>query len=580
MTGKSVTLYPGQIPQVAFKTVGQRDGIVPTVIIIYSNSDNRVTNVFKSLKQCNSYEVSSAVKNGTLQLTTEIGMNPYLLNLTILPCPVLFINVASTCTCDPLLQSYSLVCNISDVTVINTVPDNIWIGLTSQGAAALQWPCPFDYCTGKNIINVLDLDSQCSYNRSGVLCGRCQGNLSMTFGTSQCASCSNHFLLLIIVFIVMGVILVVAEFLSNFTVTNGALNGVVLYANLIRINDTLFFGNKSGYSSFLSVLIAWVNLDWGIETCFYNGMDSYAKTWLQFAFPGFCIGLVGVLIFSAHYSLNLSKLLRFNAVPVLSTLVLLSYSKILRTTITIFSPVSINTMNTSTDSYVWYYDGNIKYLGQKHLLLFMFGLVVIIVFIIPYLSILLFAPCLQARSHWRCLKWINKLKPVLDSYQAPFKDRYRFWPGVLLFIRLPMYIVFTLSDSTAFKTVTIIVCVQVYLSFAVGLSVYKKWSDLLIEMAFIVNISILSAWVNRNGSLHIVSVGVTMNIILTVCIIVHERFKSIICNLEKKRLLKFNERVINKEIVSLPKVDGSDNGKLHVVGYNNYREALIGSDER
>ena len=436
LTGQSELLYPGQIPRVTFITVGQRNGIVPTVILVYSNSVNKVINAFRTLKQCSSYEVHYDNDNGTIKLITDSGLNFYSLDINILPCPVLFINdnVTSSCICDPLLQRYNFMCNISDVTVLNT--GNIWIGLTSQGAAAFQDPCPFDYCTGNKTINVLDLDSQCSYNRSGVLCGQCQGNLSMTFGTSRCASCSNYYLLLIIVFIVIGVLLVVVLFISKFTVANGALNGIVLYANLIRISDTIFFQNRSGYSSFLSVFIAWINLDWGIETCFYNGMDSYAKTWLQFVFP---MSLIAVVILAARYSTSLSKLFRFNAVPVLSTLVLLSYSKILQTIITIFSPVSLNTMNSAADSYVWQYDGNIEYFGHKHLPLFIFGLFVIIIIIIPYLAILLMAPCLQTRSHWRGLQWVNKLKPFLDSYQAPFKDRYRFWPGVLLFIRLPLY---------------------------------------------------------------------------------------------------------------------------------------------
>ena len=527
LTGQSVSLYQGQIPKVTFITVGQRNGIVPTVILIFSKSGNRVINVFKTLKQCSSYEIPYEYENGTMKLMTNSGLNFYSLNISILPCPALFINnnATSSCICDPLLQKHNLVCNISDVTVLNT--GNIWIGLTSQGAVAFQDPCPFDYCSRNKTINVLDLDSHCSYNRSGALCGQCQGNLSMTFGTSQCASCSNYYLLLIIVFIVMGVLLVVVLFVSKFTVSNGALNGIVLYSNLIRTNDTTFFQNRSGYSSFLSVFIAWINLDLGIETCFYNGMDSYAKTWLQFVFP---MSLIAVVILAARYSSSLSNLFRFNAVPVLSTLVLLSYSKILQTIITIFSSVSLNTMNSAADSYVWQYDGNIEYFGQTHLPLFIFGLVVIIIIIIPYLAILLMAPCLQTRSHWRGLQWVNKLKPFLDSYQAPFKDRYRFWPGVLLFIRLPLYLVFILSDSTPVKMLAIIACVLMYLCIAVGLSVYKKWSDLLIEMAFIINISLLSASViaiNNSGPWEIIiSIGVTCAVVLTVCIIVYERVKN------------------------------------------------------
>ena len=524
LTGQNVTLYSGQIVEVTFITVGQRNGIVPTLISVYF--DNRVISVFKTLKQCSSYEIPYENENGTRILISEGALNFYSLEIIILPCPVLFTNsnASSSCICGPLLQRYNLVCNISDVTVVNT--GNIWIGLTSQGAAAFQNPCPFDYCTGYKTINVLDLNSQCSYNRSGVLCGQCQGNLSMTFGKSQCAKCSNYYLLLIIVFIVMGVLLVVVLFISKFTVSTGTLNGIVLNANLIRINDTIFFQNRSGYSSFLSVLIAWINLDWGIETCFYNAMDSYAKTWLQFAFP---ISLIVMVILAARYSTSLSKLFRFNAVPVLSTLVLLSYSKILQTIITIFSPVYLNTMNSAADSYVWQYDGNIEYFGQKHLLLFIFGFMIIIIIIIPYCAILLLAPCLQTRSHWRGLQWVNKLKPFLDSYQAPFKDRYRFWPGVLLFIRLPLYLVFILSDSTPVNMLAIIACVLIYQCIAVGLSVYKKWSDLLIEMAFIANLSILcgSVAISNSGFREIIiSIGVTCAVVLTVFIIVYERVKN------------------------------------------------------
>ena len=34
----------------------------------------------------------------------------------------------------------------------------------------------------------------------------------------------------------------------------------------------------------ITVLLAWLNLDLGIETCFYNEMTAYTQTWLQFVF--------------------------------------------------------------------------------------------------------------------------------------------------------------------------------------------------------------------------------------------------------------------------------------------------------
>ena len=38
------------------------------------------------------------------------------------------------------------------------------------------------------------------------------------------------------------------------------------------------------------------HLDLGIETCFYDGMDAYVKTWLQFVFPIYIWGVIGLII--------------------------------------------------------------------------------------------------------------------------------------------------------------------------------------------------------------------------------------------------------------------------------------------
>ena len=541
---QNISIYPGQVPQLTFITVGQRNGIVPSEIYVRSNT--RIIGIINTLKQCSSYPIPYGFYNGTEELVTAAALlsdsnflfNSLSVHITVLPCPVFFVQNSSTspyaCVCDPLLTRHNLKCSINDATVINT--GNIWIGLSSQGVQSFYSPCPFDYCTQNETINVLDLDSQCSYSRSGVLCGGCQANLSMMFGTSQCARCSNYYLLLIIVFIIMGVVLVVMVIASNFTVSNGALNGIVLYVNLIRINNGIYFQSRGVYSYILSIMVAWLNLDFGIEVCFYNGMDSYVKTWLQFVFPIYVFSLVGGVILAGRYSSWISKL---NAVPVLSTLVLLSYSKILRTIINIFAYASLDTMNSSSS--VWLYDGNVTYLGieenKNHLILFLCGLVITSVFIFPYLALLLLAPCTQTRSHWRCLRWINNLKPIFDSYQAPFKDRYRFWPGVLLFIRLPMYLVFILSDSTPVKMFTIIFCAIAYLLCAIGFSVYKNWSDFLVESIFIANIVVLSAAVlassnaispiSERSSEAIIATCITSAMLLLAVIVIHHRLRKI-----------------------------------------------------
>jgi len=111
-------------------------------------------------------------------------------------------------------------------------------------------------------------------------------------------------------------------------VATGTLSGLMFYANIVGVNRTTFIPVES--TDILSVFIAWLNLDFGVETCFYKGMDAYSKTWLQFVFPVYIWVIVGLIILASHFSRRFTKLLGNNPVSVLATLILLSYTKILR----------------------------------------------------------------------------------------------------------------------------------------------------------------------------------------------------------------------------------------------------------
>ena len=95
--------------------------------------------------------------------------------------------------------------------------------------------------------------------------------------------CTNNYLVLLIPFALMGVALVFLLLVCRLTVATGTLSGLVFYANIVQANGTIFLSVES--TDTLSVFIAWISLDFGIETCFYNGLDAYSKTWLQFVFP-------------------------------------------------------------------------------------------------------------------------------------------------------------------------------------------------------------------------------------------------------------------------------------------------------
>ena len=72
-----------------------------------------------------------------------------------------------------------------------------------------------------------------------------------------------------------------------------------------------------------------------IETCFYNGMDSYAKMWLQLFFPFYLIIIAILIIIASRYSSRIFRLTFSRSLPVLATLFLLYYTSVLRTVLTV-----------------------------------------------------------------------------------------------------------------------------------------------------------------------------------------------------------------------------------------------------
>ena len=173
-----------------------------------------------------------------------------------------------------------------------------WVGYipnSTTDGLILHPHCPFDYCTSKKMyITVDDSDEQCSNNRIGLLCGKCNQNFSISLGTNRCLRCSNDNLWLVVAFTFAGVALVLLLLALRLTVAVGTINGLVFYANIFTMNSATFFRPQN--TNVLTVFLAWLNLDLGIETCFYNGMDAYTKAWLQFVFPVYVWALVGIRI--------------------------------------------------------------------------------------------------------------------------------------------------------------------------------------------------------------------------------------------------------------------------------------------
>ena len=384
---------------------------------------------------------------------TSVGISTANLTVNITPCPIGFNDSGLRCECEPILYpEYISKCSIDRETVQRK--DNVWfayVNTTDHRGYILHKHCPFDYChpPTKNFSVNLNIDNGanelCAFNRSGKLCGSCEDGLSLSLGSSRCRPCSNNWLALLIGFAIAGVALVTFLLKLNFTVAVGTFHGLIFYANIFAANRAIFFPHDE--TKLLTVFIAWLNLDFGFETCFYDGMDGYVKTWLQLAFPLYVISLVVAIIIISDYSTKFAALFTGkNPIATLATLILLSYTKLLRT---IIASLSFTTLQYSDDSHevVWLVDANIPYLSGKHIPLFITALVIVIVGI-TYTFILFSWQWLVYCPNRGPLRWIignTKVIAFMDAYHNPYNKDHRYWIGLLLLLRFLLYLVFALN---------------------------------------------------------------------------------------------------------------------------------------
>ena len=226
----------------------------------------------------------------------ELQRLPVILNVSVECCPPGF-NLTKIppyfCYCHyKLVEKGVSVCVIANHTGLVYRSGTTWISAidnhNESNSFVFNQYCPYDYCSPDNIsIDLRSPDSQCAHNHSGVLCGGCKDNHSLALGSSRCLPCNNHNISLLTVFILAGIILVLFIKALDLTVARGTINGLIFFANIVWTNKSILFPTPEPslfVFHILQTFIAWLNLDLGIETCFFDGLDAYWKTWIQFYF--------------------------------------------------------------------------------------------------------------------------------------------------------------------------------------------------------------------------------------------------------------------------------------------------------
>ena len=460
-----------------------------------------------------SYVLIGLGQTATVEFKSHFNAPPVLLTVHLKECPTGYeLNTQSgECGCKSILKIYKIECHPNNASL--QIPAHTWVEEES-GSIVVQNDC--QYCRSEEVLLLKTRSSHflCIANRTGVMCGACISDYSLQLGGYECADCSNSTykgVLLLIAFIVIGIALVLLLLGLNLTVSTGMINGLIFYSNVVYLNsDALLPITREGNSThlqntvrILSTFQAWINLDFGIVTCFFDGYDTYISTWMQFVFPLYIWLLILIIVLANRFSNRISKITPSNTVSVLATLLLLAYAKLLKTSIEAFSSVQLQLLDGNMTNKLWKPDANIPYLGQLHLPLFLMSLLIMMIYVVPFTLLILLGPLLQAKSHYRGLNWINKLKPFLDAFYGPYTSRYRYWPGILLLSRFVILIAFAIYSSSTndvlFKLliVSMMSTVLLVMWLAIGkinaVSLNQKYLLNYLELFLLLNLSIFAA---------------------------------------------------------------------------------------
>ena len=503
-----------------------------------------------------SFRISSALNSEELTLYASDGpckdaeLSQLKVNITFLPCtcpigfePSQFSSTFCFCKCHPQISPFVGSCNVTLQTVQRT--SNAWISYVngtnpSSRGYLVHLFCPFDYCVPPNMSVPLNLssengaDSQCALNRTGMLCGACKPGLSLSLGSSRCLECPNYwpvfFVLITIFAFLAGLGLVALILWLNMTVAIGTLNGLLFYANIVSANRVVLLPYPE--PNLITVFIAWLNLELGIDVCYIEGMNVYLRTWLQLAFPIYIILLVILLIFVSRYSTKFSKLIaKRDPVATLATLILISYGKLFHVVL-LAQPFSFAAL-TYPDNHsevLWLPDGTVSYLSGKHVVLFIVALLILIV-CVAYGLLLFFWQLILRLPNWRIFKCFRNpnFNLFMATYTFPYVPRHRYWTGMLLLARAVLYLVAAANVSghpqTQLISIIFVSTVIVFLKFAAART-YKNTLIDILDSFFYVNIIFLASFTSYNLATGgnqdgVAYTSVCMAILMTIFIILY-----------------------------------------------------------
>ena len=491
-----VHLFPGKLYIVHILTANSLGAAIRMPIVAQLNNSWQVGHFEQNFGE-NCSEVSFSIASndtntgGLVRFSVPLYNAVATMSVYLEDCPHGFSldTKTLTCECSEFVSSTTNV-RCESNTGILLVPYLTWLGIM-DGTLAYTDRCLLGYCGPVTVSSVTTAiedvgngSQLCTGHHAGVACGGCEDGFSIVFGDVACSRCSNWYLATIFFYMIAGVLLVAGVFALDLTVSRGTVIGLVFMVNVSLSTHLFSFSIIPDIYKPLHILISITGLSLGFPLCFYDGMTALQRAVLEFVFPAYIIFIVVVIIIVSKRSPLLSKMVSHSSVKSLATLPFLTYGKLLNSIFWFFQHNTIFLANRGYEV-VWLIDGSVRFFQGWHAIACVFAIVILLIFVLPYTVLITFGPFM--------IRWQfgAKLMPFLDAHSAPYKDRYRYWFGVRLWIIIVVVVLTTAARTYRLPSYLVIsVALNLFLGFEALVKPYKNNVLNYLDMALILPFSL------------------------------------------------------------------------------------------
>ena len=409
--------------------------------------------------------------------------------------------------------------------------------------------CPRGFCFGKRS-ELFDSSNTslsqfiCSEYRQGKLCGRCITNHSHFFHSNnyKCFAnkyCGVGFFLYLVSEVVPVSILFVTVIFFNVRLTSGAVNGFIFFVQFI---DTMLI-DANGFISFHPIVgiltsaylfiyrmfnLNFFTLD-QLSFCLWKGantLDILAIKYITIIYSLLLVFATALLMKICNIThLKRNAVFKFTSsgdsvkgtvIHGFSTFFVMCYSQCAKVTLFLLTPshiYSVGAPNKHNSSKVVFYAGDYSYFHNGHLKYAIPALIIgVILVLMPLILLLVYPLCYRVFAllrieETRCVKVLckvaplEKMKPLFDSFQGCYKDKYRFFAGLYLLYRLVALISFLALDSLTKFYISLEIQLILMLTLQATTYAYRKcWHNILDTVLF-ADLAIINALTMLNYKL-------------------------------------------------------------------------------